>query len=149
LPLSTEVAMRPATKFVEATDPSVRIEKQALVAAVAAKTVAVLDVREPDEFAGARKYGESRGGHIPGAVNVPRKSFFTESGTLLPKAGVERLLSERGVPPGKPIVVYCTGGVRSGFAFVALKSAGLKAVANYDGSFWEWAADAALPVDTN
>lgn len=82
-----------------------------------------LDVREPDEYAGARRYGEARGGHLPGAQNVPWRT----------------LLDGAPVPEG-PLVVYCTGGVRSAMAWLLLTDAG-HTVANYDGSFWEWSRD--------
>lgn len=89
----------------------------------------LLDVREPEEFAGARKYGEARGGHLPGARNLPWK----------------QLVDDPSAPPG-PLVVYCTGGVRSAMAWLLLTDAG-RAVANYDGSFWEWSRDERLPVE--
>lgn len=85
----------------------------------------VLDVREAAEFAGATPYGEARGGHIPGALNVPWKELFTP-------AGLAR------VPRDRPIVVTCTGGVRSGMAYLLLRNAGYT-VANYDEGMWGWA----------
>jgi thiosulfate/3-mercaptopyruvate sulfurtransferase len=93
----------------------------------------LLDVREADEFAGARKYGERRGGHIPGAVNRPWRSFL----------GVE--LAHGPQPPlapdlETPITVYCTGGVRAAMVAMMLADDGYTAVRNYDGSFWEWTA---------
>ncbi|MSP54025.1 MAG: hypothetical protein EXR69_00210 [Myxococcales bacterium] len=85
----------------------------------------VVDVREPAEFSGATPYGESRAGHIPGALNVPWKDLFAP-------AGLAR------VPAGQPIVVTCTGGVRSGMAWLLLRNAGF-AVAHYDEGMWGWA----------
>jgi thiosulfate/3-mercaptopyruvate sulfurtransferase len=83
----------------------------------------VLDVREPDEFAGARKYGEARGGHVPGAVNLPWHGL---------------LAAAPDVPRDRPIVVYCTGGVRSSMAWAALTAHGFVSVTNDDGSWWAW-----------
>ena len=40
------------------------------------------------------------------------------------------------------------GGVRSAYVWAGLRSLGLTHVRNYDGSFWEWAADPSLPVQT-
>ncbi len=88
-----------------------------------------IDVREPDEYAGAQRYGEVRGGHLPGAVSVPWK-------TLLDGAPAQE----------GPLVVYCTGGVRSAMAWLLLTDAG-RVVANYDGSFWEWSRDQSLPIE--
>ena len=96
----------------------------------------VLDVREPDEFAGARKYGEARGGHIPGATNRPWKSFLgIDSDDYAP------------VSPDSdvPIVVYCTGGVRSAMVAIALMDEGFVDVRNYDGGWWDWSANVTEP----
>jgi thiosulfate/3-mercaptopyruvate sulfurtransferase len=104
--------------------PGLRISTEALAAALAAGTPPLLlDVREPDEFEGARKFRESRGGHIPGARSVPWKGLLAAAPDL---------------PRDTPLVVYCTGGVRSGMAWAALTAHGFE-VANNDGSWWAWA----------
>ncbi|MDP2313956.1 MAG: rhodanese-like domain-containing protein [Pseudomonadota bacterium] len=101
-----------------------RVSTEALAAALAAGHPPVLlDVRDPDEFEGARKFRESRGGHIPGARNVPWRGLFANPPDL---------------PRDIPLVVYCTGGVRSGMAWAALTAHGYT-VANNDGSWWAWA----------
>jgi thiosulfate/3-mercaptopyruvate sulfurtransferase len=86
----------------------------------------ILDVREPVEYDGARLYGEARGGHVPGATNVPWRALLAEAPTLA---------------SATPIVTYCTGGVRSAMAWVTLTGRGYTHVANYDGSWWEWARE--------
>lgn len=98
----------------------VRPELRATRATVSAGGHRIIDVREPDEYAGATPYGEAVGGHIPGAVNIPWREV------------------DRAPLPDGPLVVYCTGGVRSAFAWMRLTDAG-RTVANYDGSWWEWA----------
>ena len=60
-------------------------------------------------------------------------------------AALRQLLISAGIDPEKPVIAYCTGGVRSAFVVMALRSAGVDA-RNYDGSFWEWASDDKLPV---
>lgn len=84
----------------------------------------VLDVREPEEFAGATPYGEARGGHVPGARNLPWRGL---------------LAADPALPKNEEIVVYCTGGVRSAMAWAALTGWGYPRVRNDDGSWWEWA----------
>ncbi|MBM4391649.1 MAG: hypothetical protein FJ090_11050 [Deltaproteobacteria bacterium] len=93
----------------------------------------LLDVREPEEFAGARKYGEARGGHIPGALNRPWKTFLGVAIVRGPQTPIAP-------DPETPITIYCTGGVRSAMVALMLADEGYTAVRNYDGSFWEWAA---------
>jgi thiosulfate/3-mercaptopyruvate sulfurtransferase len=86
----------------------------------------VVDVREPEEYAGAVLHGEARGGHIPGARSIPWQRLLTE---------------DPGIPVSSRIVVYCTGGVRSGMAWLMLRQRGYANVSNYDGSWWEWARE--------
>jgi thiosulfate/3-mercaptopyruvate sulfurtransferase len=85
----------------------------------------VIDVREPDEFDGSNRYLAAYGGHVPGAVSVPWRTLL--DGTAAP------------LPVDRPLVVYCTGGVRSAMAWLWLTNHG-HTVANYDGSWWDWAA---------
>lgn len=106
-----------------------RPELRADRAAVKAGQAVVIDVREPDEYAGSNTYLAAYGGHVPGAVNVPWRS-------LLP--------SDIPADKGHPAIVYCTGGVRSGFAWLTLSNAGYT-VANYEGSWWDWAANEPRP----
>lgn len=98
----------------------------------------ILDVREPEEFAGARKYGEARGGHIPGASNRPWRTFL----------GVGSGRSTAPISPDTdvPVVVYCTGGVRSALVSLVLLDEGFADVRNYDGGWWDWSAN--VPATT-
>jgi thiosulfate/3-mercaptopyruvate sulfurtransferase len=95
---------------------------------------------------------EARGGHIPGAVHLDWLRLVDESGRLRSPPDLLHALASVGVfePSREPreIIVYCTGGVRSAFAWAVLRALGYPAVRNYDGSFWEWAADRSLPVET-
>ncbi len=108
------------------------------------------DTREAREFAGATPYGESRGGHIPGAVHLWIGDLTDSQGMLLPAERLRSLLTTAGLPApaevDKEIVAYCTGGVRSGFAAAVLRELGYDNVANYDGSMWEWSADRSRPM---
>lgn len=114
-----------AGRFSARPRPELRTTTAGLAAALAGPNPpVVLDVREPDEFAGARKYGEARGGHVPGARNVPWHGLLAAPPDL---------------PRETPIVVYCTGGVRSAMAWAALTAHGYSRVTNDDGSWWEWA----------
>ncbi len=112
-------------RFTAKPRPELRTTTAALAAALQGpRPPVVLDVREPDEFGGATKYGEARGGHVPGARNVPWHGLLSAPPDL---------------PRDTPIVVYCTGGVRSSMAWAALVAHGFLAVTNDDGSWWEWA----------
>ncbi|MGV7221227.1 MAG: sulfurtransferase [Nitrospinales bacterium] len=100
-------------------------------------SIAIIDTRTNEEFRGATPYGSQRGGHIPGAVNIYWKEFFTDSGLLKSHKELERILEKVKIKNDQEVVVYCTGGVRSAMSFFALRVLGYK-VRNYDGSWWDW-----------
>jgi thiosulfate/3-mercaptopyruvate sulfurtransferase len=101
--------------------------------------IAILDVRESREYAGETPYGESRGGHVPGAKHLFYKALLESDGKVLPGNQIKRKLSEIGVREDDGVVSYCTGGVRAAFVTVLLNDAGIVA-RSYAGSMWEWSA---------
>jgi thiosulfate/3-mercaptopyruvate sulfurtransferase len=116
------------------------------VARAARGAGAVLDVRSAPEWDGATPYFESRGGRIPGAVHLEWTELLDTEGRVDRSGRALARLAALGVTPARTVVVYCTGGVRSSEAFVALKALGFADVRNYDGSWWEWSADRTRPV---
>jgi len=100
----------------------------------------ILDSREAREYAGATPYGEKRGGHIPGAVHFYFKELLQPNGYLLSPEQINYKLNQVGIQTGsdKPIVTYCTGGIRSAFFVAVLVNLGYTNVKNYAGSMWEW-----------
>ena len=124
-------------------DPSWRARKSDVVAATNGGGAQIVDARTRAEHDGATPYFEARGGRIPGAVHLPHDALLDDEGRV--RADVVDVLRARGVDPARPVLAYCTGGVRSAFAALALRAHGVDA-RNYDGSFWEWSADRALPV---
>ena len=119
-----------------------------VVAATHTGSAVLWDTREDREYAGSTPYGERRGGHVPGAIGLWYGELTGPDGRLLPREVLLAKLSEAGLSPDRAVVPYCTGGVRSGFAYAVLRDLGYPHVANYDGSMWEWAADPALPLTT-
>ena len=81
-----------------------------------AEGVAVVDVREPDEF---------RQGHLPGAINIPRG---------VAEMGVPQMIPDRGAR----IILYCAGGNRSALAADNLVQMGYGNVASLSGGFQGW-----------
>ena len=82
-------------------------------------SVLVIDVREPDEFAGPL-------GHILGATLIP-----------LGELGAE----VESVQRDKPIVAVCRSGARSTQATILLRQAGIDKVANLSGGMLRWRAE--------
>ncbi len=117
----------------------------------------LVDVRSPAEFTGEKLHmegypqeGAVRGGHIPGAKNVPwAKAVNPEDGTFLPGDALKDLyLGQAGLKPEKDIVAYCRIGERSSHTWFVLRHLlGLQHVRNYDGSWTEWGNSVGVPIE--
>jgi thiosulfate/3-mercaptopyruvate sulfurtransferase len=108
-----------------------------------ASSMVLVDTRELREYQGGTPYGESRGGHVPEAKHLYFKDLVNAVGKLLPRATLLSRLAQKGIVPSKPVVAYCTGGIRSGWFVALLYDLGFKDVKNYAGSMWEWASQPA------
>lgn len=106
-------------------------------------SMTLIDTRELREYQGAVPYGESRGGHVPGAIHLYYKDLLMRSGRLYDRDVLLARLKQKGIVPSKPVVAYCTGGIRSGWFVAVLYDLGFKSVKNYAGSMWEWASQPA------
>lgn len=99
------------------------------------------DVRKPEEYDGATKYGEKNGGHIKGAVLVPYLDLFNEDGTLKTNEEITEMYESAGFSKEDNIVTYCTGGIRSAYAQMVLEMCGFENTFNYDQSYWNWCVE--------
>ena len=148
-PVETAAARPVPGDFVLRVRPERRIERAELKAALDVKGTRLLDARTPAEFAGQTLSGQKRGGHIPGARLVAAKSLYDEKGRYV---GADALMRLAGLGPagensrGDRPITYCTGGVRSALLAVLLEARLGMLAKNYDGSLWEWSADASLPL---
>jgi thiosulfate/3-mercaptopyruvate sulfurtransferase len=129
--------------FTVATNNKWDIKKEEIKEHLAKKDLVLLDVREPREYEGKTPYGESRGGHVPGAKGLWYKDLIGKDGKLLPRTEIERVLATKGITKDSNVVAYCTGGIRSGWFTTVLNDLGYK-VRNYAGSMWEWSSAPAL-----
>lgn len=100
-------------------------------------TYKVVDTRNDDEYKGAQKYGEAKGGKLPGAVLVKFTDLFQANGLLKSNAEIENLFQASGLKKSDVIVTYCTGGIRSAYMQLVMKMLGYEAK-NYDESFYRW-----------
>lgn len=117
--------------------------------------VKLVDVRSPAEFKGEitapPEYpteAAQRGGHIPGAVNVPWAQAVADDDTFKPVEELRQLYESEGVTPDKTAITYCRIGERSSHTWFVLKYLlGYPTVINYDGSWSEWGNTVGLPIE--
>lgn len=117
----------------------------------------LIDVRSPQEFSGERTHmpeypqeGVLRGGHIPGAKNVPwARAANPADGTFKPAAELRAIYEgEAGLKPADDVITYCRIGERSSHTwFVLTYLLGYPHVRNYDGSWTEWGNGVGLPIE--
>jgi thiosulfate/3-mercaptopyruvate sulfurtransferase len=133
-------AKAPRGDFVVKRTGKYDIDRDTLRKKYKSKDYVLVDTREPREYRGKTPYGESRGGHVPGAKHLYYTDLMDSKGRILPKAKIQKKLKALGVTPDKTIVAYCTGGVRSAWLVAVLADLGYPNAVNYAGSMWEWSA---------
>lgn len=78
-------------------------------------------------------------GHLPGAVHIAWADFYKgRNRTALDSSQLRQLLSDNGIATDRPVVYYCTGGIRSGYAWLVHELSGLPAALNFEGGTAEW-----------
>lgn len=120
------------------------------------KELPLIDVRSPEEFSGERLHmpdypneGALRGGHIPGAKNIPwARAINTEDGGFKGARELRAIYEkEKGLSPTDEIIAYCRIGERSSHTwFVLSYLLGYQNVKNYDGSWTEWGNLVGAPI---
>jgi len=140
---------RPAAVFTTHRRKELRVMVDRVQAAVDDKSMLLMDARAPERFEGANEPLDRTPGHIPGAVNYFFRRNVTEEGVMLPP---ERLRQQFGEVLGnrspEDVVMYCGSGVTACQNLLAMEHAGLRGAKLYVGSWSEWSADPARPVET-
>ena len=111
--------------------------------------IALIDARPPAEFAGTEPgAGVGRPGHIPGARSLFwRTALQSEARPVLrDAASLRAAFAAAGARPGGTVVTYCRSGVQASHAYFVARYLGFD-VKMYDGSFLDWSARTALPVE--
>ncbi len=162
-PLTKEVPQYPRAEYhaPERNDTEIRAFRDQVMALLNpdSKTlrpgVALVDVRSQPEYTGELLHmvnypqeGALRGGHIPGARNIPWATAVNEDGTFKPPEELRRIYESQGITPDKDVVAYCRIGERSSHTWFVLKYLlGYPKVRNYDGSWTEWGNLVDAPIE--
>ena len=155
-PLTTDVPSPAATTYT-ASDPdeSIRAYRDQVLAGVGGSSISLVDVRSPQEFTGELlappnlpQEGSQRGGHIPGAANIPWGQAANEDGTFKSADELAELYGGKGIDGGRETIAYCRIGERSSHTwFVLTQLLGYDNVRNYDGSWTEWGSIVGAPIE--
>jgi thiosulfate/3-mercaptopyruvate sulfurtransferase len=156
-PMTTDVPKFPQSDYEapERSDQKIRAFFQDVLKHMEAG-LPMVDVRSPDEFAGRKLHmpeypqeGALRGGHIPGARNVPWARAANPDGTFRSAEELRAIYEgEIGLSPSEDVVTYCRIGERSSHTwFVLTYLLGYDKVRNYDGSWTEWGNMVRAPIE--
>ncbi|MEM0075459.1 MAG: sulfurtransferase [Conexivisphaerales archaeon] len=156
-PLTKDIpSFTPSRYKAKEPDESLRVYREYVKQILHSKDKVLVDVRSPKEFTGEitapPEYPNEhaqRGGHIPGAINIPWALAVNDAdGTFKPREELEKLYREKGVTPDKEVITYCRIGERSSHTWFVLKYLlGYGNVRNYDGSWTEWGNAVRFPIE--
>ena len=116
---------------------------------------ALVDVRSPEEYSGELlaprhlpQEGAQRGGHVPGAANIPWATAVKRTAPSSAPRTCSAPLRRQGRHPGQATIAYCRIGERSAHTwFVLTELLGHPNVRNYDGSWTEWGSLIGAPIE--
>lgn len=148
LALETDSPARRATSVVPVAFEGV-VNSQEIQAGLAQGTLAVVDARSADRFAGMNETLDPVAGRIPGSLNHPFGGNLGAGGLFLdPSQLRERWQPVLAAAGAKPLVAMCGSGVTACHNLLALELIGRPGARLYAGSYSEWITNPARPVAT-
>ncbi len=137
-------------------DEKIRSYLDEVKKALVQNNTVMVDVRSPKEFTGEitapPEYPmehAQRGGHIPGANNIPWATAVNDAdGTFKSVDDLKQIYESKGIASDKDVICYCRIGERSSHSWFVLKYLlGYPNVKNYDGSWTEWGNMIKNPIE--
>ncbi|MBE7555485.1 MAG: sulfurtransferase [Anaerolineales bacterium] len=155
-PMTTAAPTIAQTHYtVKGTDWGLRATRDLVKEYISNNHRTLVDVRSPQEYSGELlapehlpQEGAQRGGHIPGAANIPWGMAVKEGGTFKSGEELRMLYDGKGITADKEVIAYCRIGERSSHTwFVLTYLLGYPHVRNYDGSWTEWGSLIGAPIE--
>ena len=158
--VETADAQRPAVALKLTPRPELIASTEDVVTRAKSGAVQIVDARTASEYLG-NDVRAIRGGHIPGALNIPyeqnwmdpetnaklsRRQVPDNKGAGLASADALKSLYA-GLDPNKETVVYCQSGVRAAETAAVLETLGFNKVKVYDASWLGYASRLDAPVE--
>lgn len=126
--------------------PGVLAHLEQVRGAAAATGVRLVDARMASAFDSPGTPMAVRGGHLPGAVNLPAGAVTDSLFRYQPADTLRARFARAGIAPGDHLITYCGVGRSACPVYVAARMLGYD-VRLYDGSFEEWSRREELPVE--
>lgn len=158
-PLDTTSSKRAPVALTLRPVPQLTVSTDEMVSRIKDANLQIIDARTVGEFAGD-DVRAIRGGHIPGAINIPYEHNWIDPATAI-KLARRQVADNRGMSlkpdpelqalyakldPNKETIVYCQSGVRAAETAAVLEKLGFRNVRVYDSSWLGYAARLNAPV---
>ena len=107
----------------------------------------ILDARAAERYRGELEPFDPVAGHIPGARSAPwTGNLDPVTGRFLSPDELRARFAKLGVVAGAEVIAYCGSGTTTCHTILALRSAGIRRVRLYEGSWSDWVHDPLRPI---
>jgi thiosulfate/3-mercaptopyruvate sulfurtransferase len=144
-PMSTEPVSRQARQLTPVPRPELIADRDEVLAAIDDEGVWIIDALPAESYRGEMNMYD-RPGHIPGASNIPAFALLDETGRYRSHEELEAMHDR---DRDTRAITYCGGGISASSNAFVMTRLGFTNVAVYTASLQEWAADPALPMETD
>ena len=147
-PVTTEVRPPAPGNFTPRANKQIVVDAVWVSSNLKSPGVMILDARASKFYTGEEVGRMPRGGHIPGAKNIPFDSVVEDSNKFKSFETLRQLFNTAGVKPGDSVTTYCHIGQQASLLYFVARYLGYEAHL-YDGSFEDWSHHPELPVVTS
>ena len=131
--------------------PGMVCDWRQVMQALTSKTTQILDARAAGRFNATVPEPRAglRGGHMPGALNLPFDQLLAEHGKYKSVAELNQVFQAAGLQDDKPVITTCGSGVSAATLLLGLNLIGHSGGILYDGSWSEWGSRDDTPIVTD